>query len=112
MCPAATLWLQGEDSPLGQRCATCTVQPADKQLWNPTGLCRDQMGGKVETRQQTWMLHVIFAATFTPTHRVDPFFSLRFIYILIIYVCERVKVSLDPTGAAVTGGCEAPQCGC
>lgn len=67
------LWLQGEDIPLGQRCATCTMQLADKQLWNPTDLIRDQMGRKVKTSQGAWVLDVIFAGTFTPPHRVDSF---------------------------------------
>lgn len=56
------------------------------------------------------MLGVIFADTFTPPHRVD-FFSLRAIYILIVYVCVRVKVPFNPTGAAVTGDREAPNVG-
>lgn len=70
-------------------------------------------GRKAETRQQPWVLHVIFAATFTPTHRVGPFFLFKiYLYFNCICVCERVKVPLDPTGAAVTGGREASQCGC
>lgn len=49
---------------------------------------------------------------YTYTQSRSFFLFKIYLYFNCIRVWERVKVSLDPTGAAVTGGREAPQCGC